>query len=96
MSKIKSWFSKLAKEDMKDDTNPDRGMSIAIIVVCTLMLLYFVAHQIGSTGFFTATFGMFEMVMLYGPLIYWIFTCVVLLLLYYPFYALYQHNYGPR
>ena len=80
MSEIKSWFSKLVEEDMKDDTNPDRGLSIAIIVVGTLIVLYFIAHQMGSTGFFTATFGTLEMIMLYGSLIYWIVTCVVLLI----------------
>ena len=77
MKDIKSWFSKLAEEDMKDDTNPDRGMSIVIVVVGTLIMLYFIAHQIGLTGFFTTTFGPLEMIMFYGIPIFWIFTSVV-------------------
>ncbi len=36
------------------------------------MMLYYGAHQMGSTGFFTAKFGTIEMIMLYGSLIYWI------------------------
>ena len=78
MKDIKSYLSKIAEEDMKDDTNPDTSLSIAIIVVCTLMVLYFVAHQMGATVFFTISFGILEMIMLYGSLIYWIFTCIVL------------------
>jgi hypothetical protein len=38
------------------------------------MVLYFVAHQMWSTGFFTATFGTIEMIMLYGSWIAWIIT----------------------
>jgi hypothetical protein len=35
-------------------------------------VLYFVAHQTWSTGFFTPKFGTLEMIMLYGSLIVWI------------------------
>ena len=38
------------------------------------MILYLAAHQILSTGFFTAKFGAIEMVMLYGSWISWIIT----------------------
>jgi hypothetical protein len=54
-----------------DDTmeNSERVMGKGIILVGIVGVLYFVAHQIWSTGFFTATFGTLEMVLLYGYLI---------------------------
>jgi len=39
-----------------------------------LMVLYLAAHQIWSTGFFTAKFATIEMTMLYGSWIAWIIT----------------------
>ncbi len=42
-----------------------------------LMVLYLAAHQMWSTGFFTATFGTLEMIMLYGSWIAWIITSVL-------------------
>ena len=44
-----------------------------------LILVYLIAHQMFSTGFFLVTFGMLEMILLYGSLIFWIVTCTVLL-----------------
>ena len=38
------------------------------------MILYLVAHNIWSTGFFTVEFGTTEMIMLYGSWIAWIIT----------------------
>jgi hypothetical protein len=43
-------------------------VGIAIVVFSVLMALYFVTHQVRSTGFFTAEFGTSEMFMLYGLL----------------------------
>jgi hypothetical protein len=80
---IKSWLSERVEEELEDYDElslEDRVISIAIIMVFPLIVFYFVAHQTLSTGFFTATFGTLEMVLLYGSLIYWIFTCTVLLL----------------
>ena len=57
----------------------ERVVSYAIILFGVLIVVYFVAHQTWSTGFFTATFGTLEMVMLYGSLIYWIVTSALLL-----------------
>ncbi|MFX0140348.1 MAG: hypothetical protein ACFFDN_42305, partial [Candidatus Hodarchaeota archaeon] len=79
MKVIKDWFSRVAEEDMKEDTNRDRVMSILIMVFSILIMLYFILHQTWTTGFFTTTFGAVEMVMLYGTLIFWIFTSAVLL-----------------
>lgn len=55
-------------------------LSIVISMVGTLLVLFYIAHQTGSTGFFTAEFGPLEMFLLYGSLFYWILTCVFLLL----------------
>ena len=78
---VKSHFSKTAEKDLEDALpNDERGASIALIVFGVLIGLYFVAHQMLSTGFFTATFGTIEMFLLYGSLIYWIVTSTVLLL----------------
>ena len=49
-------------------------MGIALVVVSVLIVFYFAAHQTWSTGFFTATFGTLEMLMLYGSLIFMIVT----------------------
>ena len=72
MKAIKSWFSRQVEEEMKDDIQfGERVGSIALAVFCVLSGLYFVAHQTWSTGFFTTTFGMLEMLLLYGFLIFW-------------------------
>jgi len=77
---IKSWFSKQVEEDVDDDIPLDeRVASIAIVVFGVLIALYFAAHQTWSTGFFTATFGTLEMLLLYGSLIYWIVTSALML-----------------
>lgn len=55
-------------------------MSIAFIIICSLFVWLNAAHQTLSTGFFTIKFGIFEMILLYGALIYWIVTCTFLLL----------------
>jgi len=78
---IKSHFSKTAEKDLEDaHPNDERGVSIALVAFGVLIGFYFVAHQMWSTGFFTATFGTIEMFLLYGSLIYWIVTATVLLL----------------
>ena len=78
---VKSHFSKTAEKDLEDALpNDERGASIALVVFDVLIGLYFVVHQIWSTGFFTATFGTLGMFLLYGSLIYWIATSSVLLL----------------
>ena len=72
---IKSWFSNRVEEEMKDLAIKARShphIAIAGAVVLTLIVLYLIAHQLSSTGFFTATFGTFEMLLLYGSLIEWI------------------------
>jgi hypothetical protein len=63
------WFSRGKAEAEKGIPFSERVMGIAIVVFSILMVLYLVAHQVRSTGFFTASFGTSEMLALYGVLI---------------------------
>jgi hypothetical protein len=75
MKTIESWFSKRVDEELKDLASKESShprLAIAFVVVLTLIMLYFIAHQLSSTNFFTATFGTLEMLFLYGSLIEWI------------------------
>ena len=70
-----SWFSRGKAEADKGIPNNERIAGIGFFFIgSVLMVLYFVAHQMGSTGFFTASFGTIEMIMLYGSWIAWIIT----------------------
>ena len=69
-----NWFSRAKAEADKGVPNTDRFTGIALVVVSSLMILYFVSHQLGSTGFFTPKFGTLEMFLLYGSLAAWIIT----------------------
>ena len=70
--KNENWFSRAKAEADKGIPQNERLVGVAIVVVCVLIVFYFVAHQTGSTGFFTETFGTLEMIMLYGSLIFMI------------------------
>ena len=75
-----TWFSKRVEGQLKELASVSHGVSwgaIAFAVVFTLIVLYTVAHQMWSTDFFTATFGTFEMLLLYGSLIEWIVVAVL-------------------
>jgi hypothetical protein len=74
MKATESWFSRAKAEAEKGIPNSERVVSIAIAVFSVLMVLYFVAHQRQSTGFFTEKFGALEMLMLYGFWGFWIIT----------------------
>ncbi len=69
MKATESWFSRGKAEAEKGIPYSERVVGIAIVVFSVLMVLYFIAHQTRSTGFFTATFGTLEMLLLYGLLI---------------------------
>ena len=76
----KSWFSKLVEKEVEyADPYEDRGLSIGIVAVGVLIGSYCIAHQTRSTGFFTATFGTLEMLLLYGTLLYWIVTSALII-----------------
>ena len=81
LESIKDHFSKLAKEELSDEiAYSDKIASIFLILVNSLFGLFFIAHQTASSGFFTPKFNIFEMVMLYGIIIYWITTSVLILI----------------
>ena len=69
MNANENWFSRGKVEAEKGIPFSERVVGIAIVVFSILMVLYLVAHQVRSTGFFTASFGTSEMLMLYGLLI---------------------------
>jgi len=68
----KNWFARHAEAEAKKDTlsYSERVGNIVGVVVSLLIMLYFVAHQTGSTGFFTSKFGTLEMLLFYGSLMY--------------------------
>ena len=74
MEKPRNWFSraKIAAEETLP--NNERAFGIMIVVFCILMIIFFMSHQINSTGFFTSKFGVFEMLLFYGFWIFWIST----------------------
>jgi len=51
-------------------TYSERVGNAVAVVVNILVILYFVAHQTWSTGFFTSKFGTLEAFLFYGVLIY--------------------------
>ncbi len=69
-----NWFSKGKAEADKGIPRNERFVGVVIFAVTLLVMLYFVAHQVWSTGFFTSEFGVLEMVMLYGFLVAWEIT----------------------
>jgi hypothetical protein len=80
MKAIKFWFSKRVEEEMNDLAKKNRSHArpaIVFVVIFTFIMLYFIAHQLSITGFFTATFGPLEMVLLYGSLLEWIVVAVL-------------------
>ena len=69
-----NWFSRAKVEADNGVPLNERFVGVVIVVVNILMILYCVAHQVWSTGFFTSAFGTLEMILLYGSLIAWIIT----------------------
>lgn len=69
-----NWFSRAKAEADKGVPLNDRVVGVAIVVVSILLMLYFVAHQVEATGFFTTAFGALEAIMLYGNLTAWTVT----------------------
>jgi hypothetical protein len=64
-------------KDLASKARSHARPAIVFVVVFTLIVLYLIAHQLWSTGFFTATFGTFEMFLLYGSLIEWILVAAL-------------------
>ena len=74
MEENEHWFSRAKAEAEKGIPKNERVFGVALVVFSVLMLLYFAAHQTGSTGFYTSEFGAVEMLMLYGHWVFWITT----------------------
>ena len=74
MKEAESWISSAKVAADKNLPLNERIFGIAIVVFCVLMIIYFGAHQIQTTGFFTLKFGAFEMFLFYGFWIFWITT----------------------
>jgi len=68
----KNWFARRVEAEAKKDTLPysERVGNIVAVVVIILVVLYFAAHQMWSTGFFTSKFGSAEMFLFYASLLY--------------------------
>ena len=71
---VENWFSKAKAEADKGIPTNERVFGVVIVLVSILIMLYYAAHQLGSTGFFTSKFGTLEIIMLYGNLIAWAIT----------------------
>ena len=70
-----NWFSRGKTEADKGIPKNEHIVGIGFFFTgSVLMILYLAAHQIWSSGFFTAAFGTTEMIMLYGSWIAWIIT----------------------
>jgi len=68
----KNWFTRHAEAEAKKDIIPysERVGNIVGVVVGLLIVLYFVAHQTWSTGFFTSKFDTLEMLLFYVSLMF--------------------------
>ena len=68
----RNWFARHAEAEAKKDIIPysERVGNVVAVVVIILVVLYFVAHQMWSTGFFTSKFRILEMFLFYASLLY--------------------------
>ena len=68
----KNWFARRAEAEAKKDTlsYSERVGNIVGVAVGFLIVFFFVAHQTGSTGFFTSKFNTIEMLLFYGSLMF--------------------------
>ena len=76
---VENWFERHAKsiKDKDEMSLSQRGGEVAAIVVSSLILAFFAAHQVWNTGFFTSSFGPAEMVLFYGAGLFGIATSFV-------------------
>ncbi len=68
----KNWFARRAEAEAKKDiiSFSERVGNIVGVVIGVLFVWYFVAHQTGSTGFFTSEFGTLEALLFYGSIMF--------------------------
>jgi hypothetical protein len=75
----KNWFARRAEAEAKKDIIPfsERVGSLVGVVIGLLVVWYFVAHQTGSTGFFTSEFGALEALLFYGSILFGIISAAL-------------------
>ena len=75
----KNWLVRHVEAEAKKDVIPysERAGNIVGVVAILLIVLYFVAHQVWSTGFFTSRFGTVEMLLFYISLMFGMVTSAV-------------------
>ena len=74
MKDTQSWFERAKTAAEEALPRNERVFGIVIVVFCILMIIFFITHQMNSTGFFTSEFETFEMLFFYGFWIFWITT----------------------
>lgn len=67
----KNRFARHAESEAKKDSIPmsERKGSIIVVAGIVLVILFFLAHQIVSTGLFNSKFGPAEVLLFYAPLV---------------------------
>ncbi len=70
----KKLATQIEYELMDDVRSNERFFGIFLVIFNFSCLLFYIFHQINSTGFFSNKFGFIEMIMLYGSFITWIIT----------------------
>lgn len=78
---IKRRLAKTANEELSNEIAfDDKAASIFLIIANALVGFYAIINQYSSTGFFITKFSTIEMIMLYGIMVYWITTSVLMLI----------------
>ena len=69
-SNTRGWFTRHAESEAKKDVMKlsERAGEIIGIFCILILLIFFIIHQISSTGFFTSNFGQLEQFLFYGSL----------------------------
>jgi hypothetical protein len=70
----KDWLSQAKAEADKGIPHFDRAFSFFMFVFSILLIIYFANHQMQSTGFLTKSFGLLEIIFLYGYSVFWIIS----------------------
>ena len=70
----KDWLSRAKVEADKGIPPFDRAFSIFMFFISILFIIFFVNHQMQSTGFFTESFGLLEIIFLYGYFVFWLIS----------------------
>ncbi len=75
----KNWLVRRVEAEAKKDVIPysERAGNIVGVVAILFIVLYFVALQVWSTGFFTSRFGTVEMLLFYISLMFGMVTSAV-------------------